>query len=249
MINFFRKTRKKLADDNRPLKYARYAIGEIVLVVIGILIALSINNWNEDQKERKVEMRLLNELMTGLSNDILTLKINIDIHKQAEKSSEIVLNALNDNQEYADSLAYHFAAVYYYTRFDNSKGAYESLKSMGFGLISSESLRYGLIDYYDKWSNILNGNGKILTEDIQELKRNFNQDHFDKFHILNPEPPIYHGEIIPNEFMQLKRNKAYKYQIRSLQSSHAMFIGVHEIAVNTAEKLIILCQQEIKRLK
>ncbi len=42
MINFFRKTRKQLADDNKPLKYMRYAIGEIVLVVIGILIALSI---------------------------------------------------------------------------------------------------------------------------------------------------------------------------------------------------------------
>ncbi len=47
MINFFRKIRKKLADDNKPLKYARYAIGEIVLVVIGILIALQINNWND----------------------------------------------------------------------------------------------------------------------------------------------------------------------------------------------------------
>ncbi len=51
MINFSRKTRKKLADDNKPLKYARYAIGEIVLVVIGILIALQINNWNEQLKQ------------------------------------------------------------------------------------------------------------------------------------------------------------------------------------------------------
>ena len=52
MINFFRKTRKKLADDNKPLKYMRYAIGEIVLVVIGILIALSINTWNEQRKNK-----------------------------------------------------------------------------------------------------------------------------------------------------------------------------------------------------
>ncbi len=42
-----------MADDNKPLKYARYAIGEIVLVVIGILIALQINNWNEANKLRK----------------------------------------------------------------------------------------------------------------------------------------------------------------------------------------------------
>ena len=52
MIPFFRKIRKQFADDNKPLKYMRYAIGEIILVVIGILIALSINNWNENQIRR-----------------------------------------------------------------------------------------------------------------------------------------------------------------------------------------------------
>jgi hypothetical protein len=51
MIGFFRKIRKQLADDNKFWKYSRYAIGEIVLVVIGILIALSINNWNDQQIE------------------------------------------------------------------------------------------------------------------------------------------------------------------------------------------------------
>jgi hypothetical protein len=48
MTPFFRKIRKKMADDNKPIKYMRYAIGEIVLVVIGILIALSLNNWKKD---------------------------------------------------------------------------------------------------------------------------------------------------------------------------------------------------------
>ena len=47
MINFFDKIRRKLADDNKPLKYMKYAIGEIVLVVVGILIALQVNNWNK----------------------------------------------------------------------------------------------------------------------------------------------------------------------------------------------------------
>jgi len=60
MINFFRKKRKKLAEDNKAVKYARYAIGEIVLVVIGILIALQINSWNKErllkieEKKRKL---------------------------------------------------------------------------------------------------------------------------------------------------------------------------------------------------
>ena len=53
MIPFFRKIRKTLADDDKPIKYLRYAIGEIVLVVIGILIALQINNANENRKDKR----------------------------------------------------------------------------------------------------------------------------------------------------------------------------------------------------
>lgn len=58
MIGFFRKIRRKLADDNKPLKYLRYAIGEIALVVVGILIAFLINKWNEARKENWKEILL-----------------------------------------------------------------------------------------------------------------------------------------------------------------------------------------------
>lgn len=52
MIKFFRKIRKNMIKENRTSKYLVYAIGEIVLVVIGILIALQVNNWNEERKTR-----------------------------------------------------------------------------------------------------------------------------------------------------------------------------------------------------
>lgn len=67
MINFFRQIRKQLADDNKPLKYARYAIGEIVLVVVGILIALQVNTWNE---VKKTEVKIKNSLV-ALRNDLI----------------------------------------------------------------------------------------------------------------------------------------------------------------------------------
>ena len=70
MIPFFRKIRKKMADENRPLKYARYAIGEIVLVVIGILIALQINTWNEERKSRNFEFLTLSELKKNIGYDL-----------------------------------------------------------------------------------------------------------------------------------------------------------------------------------
>ena len=67
MVNYFRNIRKIFAEENKPMKYLRYAIGEIVLVVIGILIALQINNWNEKQKNIKNEA----ELLTSLEKEIL----------------------------------------------------------------------------------------------------------------------------------------------------------------------------------
>jgi hypothetical protein len=56
-----------MADDNKPLKYIKYAGGEIVLVVIGILIALQINNWNEDNKTEAQ----INDMLIALKNDLL----------------------------------------------------------------------------------------------------------------------------------------------------------------------------------
>ncbi len=62
MIKFFRKFRQKMLNENRFSKYLIYAIGEIILVVIGILIALQINNWSQYTKERALEIEILKEI-------------------------------------------------------------------------------------------------------------------------------------------------------------------------------------------
>jgi hypothetical protein len=74
MIYFFRKIRKQLANDNKPLKYLRYAIGELILVIIGILIALQINNWSEIEKSKSESNRLLIVLKLDLEKDIQNFK-------------------------------------------------------------------------------------------------------------------------------------------------------------------------------
>jgi hypothetical protein len=68
MIKFFRKIRYDLMEKNKTVKYLKYAIGEIILVVIGILIALQINNWNEIRKIGKVEKEILNVLLEDLNS-------------------------------------------------------------------------------------------------------------------------------------------------------------------------------------
>ena len=70
MIGFFRRIRKKLADDNQFVKYSRYAIGEIILVMVGILLALQVNNWNENRKNKNTEKAYISRLTIELKGDI-----------------------------------------------------------------------------------------------------------------------------------------------------------------------------------
>ena len=69
MIKFFRKIRQKLLSKGKTGKYLKYAIGEIILVVIGILIALQINNWNERRKFKNVEKTVLTNIYKNLATD------------------------------------------------------------------------------------------------------------------------------------------------------------------------------------
>lgn len=79
MIKFVRNIRKKLAAENNLAKYLRYAIGEILLVVIGILIALQVNNWNEARKVRIQEHLLIQSIISDLKMDTLMINQNLRI--------------------------------------------------------------------------------------------------------------------------------------------------------------------------
>ena len=107
MIKFFRKIRQKLLSEGKTGSYLKYAIGEIVLVVIGILIALSINNWNENRKLSKdvenIFSALENELETNIKNSsslirygyridsTLTLYVNDEITREDFRNNSWML--------------------------------------------------------------------------------------------------------------------------------------------------------------
>lgn len=82
MIKFFRKIRYSLMSENKTGKYLKYAIGEIVLVVIGILIALQINNWNEERKAKINENALYSRMITDLIFDENRINRHIQLYKE-----------------------------------------------------------------------------------------------------------------------------------------------------------------------
>ena len=145
MIPFFRKIRKKMADDNRPLKYLSYAIGEIILVVIGILIALSINNWNEAQKNKAVEQQLLTSLLQELETNLDILAKTVETNTKIIESSIAIgkftgpsLPILNE-KELSQNMV---GAFKYASRYVPNKGTYDEISNSGkLSLISDPSLR------------------------------------------------------------------------------------------------------------
>ena len=77
MIKLFRKIRQNLLDENEFKKYLIYGIGEIILVVIGILIAVSINNWKQSINQKEVEQNLYADLIQELQTDLVEVRDNL----------------------------------------------------------------------------------------------------------------------------------------------------------------------------
>ena len=87
MIKFFRRIRRDLLSNNKIGKYLLYALGEIVLVIIGILIALQINNRNELRKLDNKELVLLANLQNDINSDLFQFRFQDSIYAQIEIGS------------------------------------------------------------------------------------------------------------------------------------------------------------------
>lgn len=109
MIKFFRKIRQKLLTENKFSKYLIYAIGEIVLVVVGILLALQVNNWNHKLEETQIEQKLLISLKKEITTNIEHFGHIIDFHKNSRVMTIDLLKEFGSsnrkiNQNILDSL-------------------------------------------------------------------------------------------------------------------------------------------------
>jgi hypothetical protein len=170
MIKFFRKIRQNLLMENKTGTYFKYAIGEIVLVVIGILIALSINNWNETNKNEREQIVFLNNLKNDLKNDLIQLDQILKFQKEKlskvnelkdqllsikdfEKIEQLLVNLTLDNDTY----------------FPNT-GSYTTTVSSGkIASLNPSSLRIAITNLYERYYNRLIYNGEFYDKKLNEV--------------------------------------------------------------------------------
>lgn len=176
MFKFFRTIRQKLIQDNRVTKYFMYFIGEIILVVIGILIALQINNWNLHRIDRVAEKKLLQNILQDLQMDTEVFDINIQNNSFHIAVLDTMLHEVCFNPEGYPLMDFirHNALYSYYGSFLATKGSYvESLSSGRLSLILSDSLRRSILDYYEVQLQSL-GADMITNRDMDNLRAEWN---------------------------------------------------------------------------
>lgn len=147
MIKFFRKIRKSLLSNGKTTQYLLYAIGEILLVIIGILIALQINNWNEYRKISHTEIKLLQELKSDLQDTKIDLMSDIETcHNNMATSDSIykILKGIKEMEPIIISREYVTRTPLLFPKLS----AYQAIQEKGVSIISNDALRKKITDFF-----------------------------------------------------------------------------------------------------
>lgn len=169
MIKFFRLIRMRLISENKFSRYLIYAIGEIALVMIGILLALQVNNWNEHRKSKIEERDILQRLQLDLIDDIKTLQYQLDFKKDMIESYKICLDILSE-EKFAtkEEFMNHFSSILQVGAVKLNMTTFNNLQTTGqIRLIKSNELADNIVNYYNTdftlWQSALRDYTRNIT--------------------------------------------------------------------------------------
>jgi len=248
MIKFFRKIRQNLLSKGKIGKYLTYAIGEIVLVVIGILIALQVNNWNEVRLQRVQTKDILESMISDLESDINNLEGDIAYFELHIQNSRIVLNSKIFDSITEDSL-YNLLPTNSST-YQLKKHSFEKFNNSGVtDLFDSDQLYKSISVYYNDKADMLKA---INSWDFEySLKATDYWRLGDEY-----EAPILNDSIFTRyldndtirkeKLVQLVSTMKSRNQIRYAISRKLTCINVYLVIKSEAEDLIELIKREVK---
>ena len=222
--------------ENKTSKYFKYAIGEILLVVIGILIALQINNWNETKKAKEKERQVLTEIISDLEysiNDLHQSKSEGNISTlESINSLKILIGVMQSSQSYHDSLGIYFNSANAYDEADFKISGYNSLSSIGMDLIQDNKIRSAIGEFYT--SRISD-----YEEAYEEIQKDFHEymlDYIRKdFTLKNLENQ--YRTLVPNDFEGLKKDREYIQSLRTFLDVKNYYLNKLNLTLKEAKQL------------
>ena len=225
-------------NENKTGKYLKYAIGEILLVVIGILIALSINNWNEYKKERAKEKNILEDIINNLNRNNELIRNSLITIKEIDNSADIVISVIRNKKSYSDTLSSHFFES---TRsggllFPLSIEGYESLKNAGFDIIQSGLMKDKILELYEISYKRIKEKAQWTNERGKELDKYI-------FTIFKGEQPKL---LVPLNYNQLLNDARYISLVVDMKEQRSWYIDDVLDCLSQSEELIQIIMDNLK---
>ena len=254
MIKFFRQIRQIMIKENKVSKYLLYAIGEIALVVIGILIALGVNNWNQEKKDHRLGKDYLLRIHRDLVQDTINFKGIITHNNNLRKDIKGLLVTLYNGVDNIEQIQ-NMSAIYDKALdqvFSPNDNTYKSMiNSAMLGLIQNLELKEEIVDLYSEYDQtraLLSGIGEwmisIATTETKETD-------FIKFN--NGVSDIFTTPEMLNEndfsFLNNKEDRRFKVFVRAISAtafnqsaSNAYYLEL----INKCSLVLTLIDQELK---
>ena len=243
MIKIFRKIRQQLLIENKFSKYLIYAIGEIVLVVIGILIALSLNNWNQWQQQREKETIILNDLKENLESNIQLLENEMKHIKRCNQSGELIYQLVkNENTNGLITPEDWHRALLNGGNLILSQEGYESLKNNGFDIIINADLKKEIIFLFE---NVHLGLLRSLQwgASVQADNDKFILEHF---YVNNDDEgnPIF--GMIPRDYKNVIKNHYYFGLIDISRGQRSVYLELYAKVLKHNQRVLQLIKDELE---
>jgi len=249
MIKFFRKIRQNLLSEGKVGKYLKYAIGEIILVVIGILIALQVNNWNQNRQNNQKEIEILLGVEQELNNLIERLEFWAKYNKTGERLTTEVLkfDQTNANKKTMDSL---FTSLIYVNVFDKGGGFLETLINDGrFELIKDDLIRQQLSRWPDRLEDIHTNDISIRGFVWHEIIPFLAEFGIPEFSCDNGQIYCFKDEPISYAYLKLLENKQFKSLMRQRKTGFTAIANDHQTKADEAKKTLKLIKTFLKNVE
>jgi hypothetical protein len=197
MINFFRKIRENLLAEGKTSKYLKYAAGEIFLVVIGILIALQINNWNEQRNENALEQTILKRLKKEFESNKEQLINKVEIRTIVIESCYRILEYYDEPDNVTpDSIFIHLSTIVPST-FDPIQN--DLVRSGNIEIIKNEELKQLLVN----WSTDV-----IQLQEVEQMFLNYLEVNLAPYTVkkgLQRNISYYYWHQVPASLLESKK--------------------------------------------
>ena len=245
MIHLFRKMRKQLIESNDLFNYAKYAIGEIFLIVIGILLALYLNHLNTERGIKANQIKILKEIKSNLNSSTVSFERAIKSEQNYMAYNLMILDYMDHKKPYDTILDSAFGTYFWTISSSAVTGAYDYLKSKGIDLITNDQLRTEISFLFESELLVLKNENEVWANNLQQnISYPFHVKHFRKYYPDGMATSDYEYAK-PFDYYLLLEDAYFKSINAEIISNRRWNINSLQNTINKIKKLIEYIDKEL----